>query len=161
MLNVRALPVAITNCSNNYGPYQFPEKVIPLFVTHALDELQLPLYASMQNRREWLHVVSHCRAIELVLEWARGRTYNVGSGLEVSVEELADQDPRTHRQEQRAEVDRPGPTRSRPALPPRLDEAPASSAGSRPGTSVGLADTVRWYGAHREVVGAAPRAMRP
>ena len=64
------LPVTITNCCNNYGPYQFPEKVIPLFTTHALDDQPLPLYASTQNRREWLHVLDHCRAIEAVLPGA-------------------------------------------------------------------------------------------
>ena len=86
-----ALPVTITNCANNYGPYQFPEKVIPLFVTNALDDLELPLYASTRNRREWLHVRDHCRAIELVLEQGReGETYNVGSGVEKSIEEIAD-----------------------------------------------------------------------
>ena len=85
------LPVTITNCANNYGPRQFPEKVIPLFTTNALDELELPLYASTQNRREWLHVDDHCRAIEVVLERGRvGETYNVGSGLEKSVEQIAD-----------------------------------------------------------------------
>jgi dTDP-glucose 4,6-dehydratase len=85
------LPVTITNCSNNYGPYQFPEKVIPLFVTHALDDQPLPLYASTQNRREWLHALDHCQAIELVLEkGAEGETYNVGSGIEKSIEEIAD-----------------------------------------------------------------------
>jgi dTDP-glucose 4,6-dehydratase len=85
------LPVTITNCSNNYGPRQFPEKVIPLFATNALDDRELPLYASTQNRREWLHVDDHCAAIELVLERGRlGETYNVGSGLERSIEEIAD-----------------------------------------------------------------------
>jgi dTDP-glucose 4,6-dehydratase len=85
------LPVTITNCSNNYGPYQFPEKVIPLFVTNALDDRPLPLYASTQNQREWLHALDHCRAIELVLEKdAEGETYNVGSGVEKSIEEIAD-----------------------------------------------------------------------
>jgi dTDP-glucose 4,6-dehydratase len=85
------VPVTITNCSNNYGPQQFPEKVIPLFVTNALDDRELPLYASTQNRREWLHVDDHCRAIELVLEQGRvGETYNVGSGVERSIEEIAD-----------------------------------------------------------------------
>ena len=84
--------VTITNCSNNYGLYQFPEKVILLFVTHALDELQLPLYASMQNRREWLHVVDHyCRADwSWCSERTRGRDIQRRPGLEVSVEELAD-----------------------------------------------------------------------
>jgi dTDP-glucose 4,6-dehydratase len=85
------VPVTITNCSNNYGPRQFPEKVIPLFLTNALDERELPLYASTQNRREWLHVDDHCSAIELVLERGReGETYNVGSGVERSIEDIAD-----------------------------------------------------------------------
>jgi dTDP-glucose 4,6-dehydratase len=85
------LPITITNCCNNYGPRQFPEKVIPLFLTNALDDLELPLYASTQNRREWLHVDDHCRAIDLVLEQGRiGETYNVGSGLERSIEQIAD-----------------------------------------------------------------------
>jgi dTDP-glucose 4,6-dehydratase len=85
------LPVTITNCSNNYGPRQFPEKVVPLFLTNALDDRELPLYASTQNRREWLHVDDHNRAIELVLEHGTlGETYNVGSGIERSIEEIAD-----------------------------------------------------------------------
>ena len=85
------LPITITNCSNNYGPYQFPEKVIPLFVTNALDDKPLPLYEATQNKREWLHVDDHCRAIELVLREGRiGETYNVGSGVEASIEEIAD-----------------------------------------------------------------------
>jgi dTDP-glucose 4,6-dehydratase len=85
------IPITITNCSNNYGPYQFPEKVIPLFVTNALDDRELPMYASTQNRREWLHVRDHCRAIDLVLQSDRiGETYNVGSGIEASIEDIAD-----------------------------------------------------------------------
>jgi dTDP-glucose 4,6-dehydratase len=84
------IPISITNCSNNYGPYQFPEKVIPLFVTNALDDRELPMYASTQNRREWLHVRDHCRAIDLVLHSDRvGETYNVGSGIEASIEDIA------------------------------------------------------------------------
>lgn len=90
-LETFGVPVTITNCSNNYGPRQFPEKVIPLFLTNALDDRELPLYASTQNRREWLHVDDHARAIERVLEAGRvGETYNVGSGLERSIEEIAD-----------------------------------------------------------------------
>ena len=85
------LPVTITNCANNYGPYQFPEKVIPLFTTKALADQSLPLYASTQNKREWLHVDDHCRAIEAVLLNGRiGETYHVGSGIEASVEQIAD-----------------------------------------------------------------------
>jgi dTDP-glucose 4,6-dehydratase len=146
------LPVTITNCSNNYGPYQFPEKVIPLFVTHALDELPMPLYASMQNRREWLHVVDHCRAIELVLESGReGETYNVGSGLEVSVEELADRilelTGKSH--ELKTTVpDRPGHDRRYLLDSTKLRR----ELGWEPtwDFEAGLADTVRWYAAHRE-----------
>jgi len=85
------LQATITNCCNNYGPYQFPEKVIPLFSTRALEGETLPLYASTKNRREWLHVDDHCRAIELVLsDGVIGETYNVGSGIEASIEEIAD-----------------------------------------------------------------------
>jgi dTDP-glucose 4,6-dehydratase len=85
------LPITITNCCNNYGPYQFPEKVIPLFTTRALADRPLPLYASTENRREWLHVTDHCRAVEAVLERGRpGETYHVGSGVEASIAEIAD-----------------------------------------------------------------------
>ena len=73
------IPVTITNCSNNYGPFQFPEKVIPLFTTRALAGEPLPLYASTKNRREWLHVSDHARAIDRVIHHGRpGETYNVG-----------------------------------------------------------------------------------
>lgn len=85
------LPVTITNCANNYGPYQFPEKVIPLFTTRALVDQPLPLYASTRNRREWLHVTDHCQAIALVLDRGRiGETYHIGSGVEASIDEIAD-----------------------------------------------------------------------
>jgi len=84
------LPVTITNCSNNYGPYQFPEKVIPLFVTNALRGMKLPVYASSQNRREWLYVDDHATAIDAVLDRGRlGETYHVGSGFEASVQTIA------------------------------------------------------------------------
>ncbi|MGZ4141360.1 MAG: dTDP-glucose 4,6-dehydratase [Actinomycetota bacterium] len=85
------LPVTISNCSNNYGPLQFPEKLIPLFVTNAMDDRPLPMYASTANRREWLHVADHCTAIERILVAGReGDTYNVGSGDEATIEEIAD-----------------------------------------------------------------------
>jgi dTDP-glucose 4,6-dehydratase len=85
------LPVTITNCANNYGPYQFPEKVIPLFTTLALDDQSLPLYASTENRREWIHVLDHCRAVERVLDAGLvGETYHVGTGVEASIEQIAD-----------------------------------------------------------------------
>jgi len=83
------VPVIVTRASNNYGPYQFPEKVIPLFVTHALDGIPLPLYGDGMNVRDWLHVDDHCRAIDLLLEKGEpGQTYNVGGGNEVPNIEL-------------------------------------------------------------------------
>lgn len=85
------LDVTITVCANNYGPRQFPEKVVPLFTTRALDGEPLPLYASSANRREWLHVRDHCTAVDAVIHHGRsGETYNVGSGHEVDVDGVAD-----------------------------------------------------------------------
>jgi len=85
------LPVTITNCANNYGPYQFPEKLVALCATRALDDRPLPLYASLDHKREWLDVLDHCRAIEAVLLHGRiGETYLVGSGVEATIEEIAD-----------------------------------------------------------------------
>ena len=146
------LPITITNCSNNYGPYQFPEKVIPLFVTNALDDKPLPLYEATQNKREWLHVDDHCRAIELVLEGGRiGETYNVGSGREASIEELADRilDLTGKPRDLRTIVpDRPGHDRRYLLDSTRLRR----ELGWEPRWEFeeGLADTVRWYAAHRE-----------
>jgi dTDP-glucose 4,6-dehydratase len=78
------VPVLVTRASNNYGPYQFPEKVIPLFVTHAIDDHALPLYGDGLNVRDWLHVDDHCRALDLLLErGVPGETYNIGGGNEV------------------------------------------------------------------------------
>jgi dTDP-glucose 4,6-dehydratase len=83
------LPVIVTRASNNYGPFQFPEKLIPLFVTHALDELPLPLYGDGLNVRDWLHVDDHCRAVELLLTRGKdGETFNIGGGNEVPNLEL-------------------------------------------------------------------------
>lgn len=85
------LPATISNCANNYGPYQFPEKVIPHFVVSVLQDKPMTLYRSSRNRREWLHVDDHCRAIDAILQRGRlAETYNVGSGLEVDVEGIAD-----------------------------------------------------------------------
>jgi dTDP-glucose 4,6-dehydratase len=85
------LDVSITRCSNNYGPYQFPEKVIPLFVTNLLDGKQVPLYGDGGNVRDWLHVDDHCRGIHLVLAKGRaGEVYNIGGGTELSNRELTE-----------------------------------------------------------------------
>jgi len=75
------LPVTITNCSNNYGPYQFPEKLIPLMILNALEGKPLPIYGDGQQIRDWLYVEDHCEAIYRVLEGGRpGETYNIGGG---------------------------------------------------------------------------------
>lgn len=89
--NTYKIPLTISVCSNNYGPYQFPEKLIPLFVTNMLEGRPLTLYAESHFKREWLHVEDHCRAIEAILLNGReGEIYNIGSGIEKSVEEIAD-----------------------------------------------------------------------
>jgi dTDP-glucose 4,6-dehydratase len=85
------LPVSITRCSNNYGPYQFPEKVVPLFVTRLMDGGTVPLYGDGLNVRDWLHVDDHCRGIELVRSRGRaGSTYNIGGGTELTNRELTE-----------------------------------------------------------------------
>ncbi len=145
------VPVTISNCSNNYGPRQFPEKVIPLFLTNALDDRELPLYASTQNRREWLHVDDHCRAIELVVEQGRvGETYNVGSGLERSIEEIADLVLELTGKPQSLKTivpDRPGHDRRYLLHSTKL----RGELGWHPQVSFedGLRATVEWYAANR------------
>ena len=146
------LPVTITNCSNNYGPYQFPEKVIPLFATNALDDKALPLYASTANKREWLHVLDHCRAIELVLERGEpGETYNVGSGVEKSISEIADRVLELTGKPASLKTivpDRPGHDRryllDASKIGTELGWTPSHGFGD------GLAETVAWYAANRD-----------
>jgi dTDP-glucose 4,6-dehydratase len=146
------LPVTITNCSNNYGAYQFPEKVIPLFTTNALDDAPLPLYASTQNKREWLHVLDHCAAIDVVLRRGReGETYNVGSGVEKTVEEIADSVLELTGKPASLKTivpDRPGHDRRYLLDSTKLREG----LGWQPGHEwdEGLADTVRWYADNRD-----------
>ena len=83
------IPIMVTRCSNNYGPRQFPEKVIPLFVTNLFDGVKVPLYGDGQNVRDWLYVDDHCRGILCVLESGRaGEIYNIGGGTELTNEEL-------------------------------------------------------------------------
>ena len=85
------LDVRITRCSNNYGPHQFPEKVIPLFVTNLMDGKQVPLYGDGGNVRDWLHVDDHCDGIAAVLERGRpGEVYNIGGGTELTNRELTE-----------------------------------------------------------------------
>ena len=85
------LDVVVTRCSNNYGPYQFPEKVIPLFVTNLLDGKKVPLYGDGGNIRDWLHVADHCAGIQLALDKGRsGEVYHIGGGLELTNKELTE-----------------------------------------------------------------------
>jgi dTDP-glucose 4,6-dehydratase len=145
------LPVTITNCSNNYGPFQFPEKVIPLFATNALDDEPLPMYASTQNKREWLHVRDHCEAIDLVLRKGRpGETYNVGSGVEATIEEIADRVLELTGKPASLKTivpDRPGHDRRYVLDATKISEE-LGWAPSR-GFEDGLAETVTWYEANR------------
>ncbi|HLN15153.1 MAG TPA: dTDP-glucose 4,6-dehydratase [Acidimicrobiales bacterium] len=145
------LPVTITNCCNNYGPLQFPEKVIPLFTTRALDDKALPLYSSTQNRREWLHVEDHCRAVDAVLQRGQpGETYLVGGGVEASIEELADiilgvlGKPASLKE---IVPDRPGHDR-RYLLDSTKIERQLGWRAEIPFTE-GLTETVRWYADNR------------
>jgi dTDP-glucose 4,6-dehydratase len=83
------LNVSVTRCSNNYGPYHFPEKLIPLFVTNLIDGKHVPLYGEGNNVRDWLHVDDHCRGIALVVTGGRaGEIYNIGGGTELTNKEL-------------------------------------------------------------------------
>ncbi len=85
------LPICITRGSNTYGPYQYPEKVIPLFVTNALDDIPLPLYGDGMNVRDWLYVTDHCNGVDLVLrEGIPGEIYNIGGGNERTNLEITD-----------------------------------------------------------------------
>ena len=156
-----SLPVTITNCCNNYGPYQFPEKVIPLFATRALSGQSLPLYQSTENRREWLHVDDHCRAVEAVLERGRiGETYHVGSGREASITEIADAVLAAAGQPGSLKTivpDRPGHDRRY-----LLDSSKIrGELGWEPEVPFdsGLEATVRWYGDEPGLVGAADRSL--
>jgi dTDP-glucose 4,6-dehydratase len=143
------VPVIVTRASNNYGPHQFPEKVIPLFVTNALDGKPLPLYGDGLNVRDWLNVEDHCRALDLLIHrGADGEVYNVGGGNEVRNVDL------THRILEL--TDRPAsliqPVRDRPGHDRRyaLDTSKARSLGWTPTVDFadGLARTVAWYREH-------------
>jgi dTDP-glucose 4,6-dehydratase len=145
------LPISITNCANNYGPYQFPEKVIPFFTTQALQDQELPMYASTQNRREWIHALDHCRAIDLVLERGRpGETYHVGTGVERSIEEIADTVLGHLGKTDALKTivpDRPGHDRRYVLDWTKI----RTELGWEPqiGWDDGIAETIDWYAAHR------------
>jgi dTDP-glucose 4,6-dehydratase len=145
------LDVVVTRCSNNYGPYQFPEKVIPLFVTNLLDGGTVPLYGDGGNVRDWLHVEDHCRGIQLVLDKGRsGEVYHIGGGTELTNREL------TGRllEAVGAGWDRVVPVEDRKGHDRRysLDIGKISSElGYEPQVTLeqGLASTVAWYRDHR------------
>ncbi len=142
------LDISITRCSNNYGPYHFPEKVIPLFVTNLLDGHRVPLYGEGANVRDWLFVDDHCRGIQLVVEEGRpGEFYNIGGGRELSNRELTEKlleatgrdwsyvenivDPRGGGHDLRYSVD--------------YSKTAALGYAPRMGFEDGLALTVQWY----------------
>ena len=146
------LNISVTRCTNNYGPYQFPEKVIPLFVTNLIDGRRVPLYGDGMNIRDWLHVSDHCRGIRLVLEGGRaGEIYHIGGGTELTNRELTGLllEATGHGWEMVDHV----PDRKGHDLRYSLDTAKiADELGYAPeiGFARGLADTVAWYRDHRD-----------
>ncbi len=146
------LPVCVTRCSNNYGPHQFPEKVIPLFVTNLIDGAPVTLYGEGANVRDWLHVDDHCRAVHLVLEHGRpGEVYNIGGGTELSNRDLTGkllhacnaswdrvvnvEDRKGHDLRYSVDITK---IRDELGYTPEIE------------FEQGLADTVAWYAGHRE-----------
>ncbi len=143
------LPVVVTRSSNNFGPYQYPEKVVPLFVTNALDEQPLPLYGDGRNVRDWLYVLDNCEAIDLVLRrGADGEVYNVGGGHEVENIVLTRKILSLTGRPERLIT----PVKDRPGHDRRysLDSTKVHRLGWRPRHRFddALAATVRWYREH-------------
>lgn len=150
------LPVLTTNCSNNYGPYHFPEKLIPLVIHNALADKPLPIYGNGQQIRDWLYVKDHCSAIRRVLEDGRpGETYNIGgwnekTNLEVVhtlctlLDELSPRkDGQSYRQQITFVKDRPGHDQRYAIDASRLER----ELGWRPAETfeTGIRKTVLWY----------------
>ncbi|MEV7871754.1 dTDP-glucose 4,6-dehydratase [Streptomyces sp. NPDC088124] len=144
--------LSVTRCSNNYGPYQHPEKLIPRFVTNLLQGKQVPLYGDGRNVREWLHVDDHCRGIHLVLQGGRaGEIYNIGGGNERTNREIT---------ERLLELTGSGPEMIRPVADRKahdlrysIDESKIrDELGYAPltGFEEGLAATVAWYRDHTD-----------
>jgi dTDP-glucose 4,6-dehydratase len=143
------VPVVITRASNNYGPNHFPEKVIPLFITNAIDELPLPLYGDGLNVRDWLHVADHCRGVDLVIDRGEpGEVYNIGGGNEVRNVDLTQRILELTGKPSsliKRVADRPGHDRRY-----ALDTSKLRALGWAPAVdfSKGLAATVDWYRAN-------------
>jgi len=146
------IPVSITRCSNNYGPYQFPEKLIPLMVTNALEDKPLPLYGDGLHVRDWLHVLDHCRALDLVLHQGRpGEVYNIGGNNEranIDIIRLILAELGKPESLITYVTDRPGHDRRYAIDATKIKE----ELGWRPECPFeqGLKDTVAWYCANRE-----------
>jgi dTDP-glucose 4,6-dehydratase len=140
------VPVIVTRASNNYGPYQFPEKVIPLFVTNAIDDVPVPLYGDGLNERDWLHVDDHCRAVDLLIDAGHdGEVYNIGGGNHVRNVDLTKRILALAGKGEdlvRHVPDRPGHDRRY-----SLDTTKLQALGWRPTVSFdqGLAATIDWY----------------
>jgi dTDP-glucose 4,6-dehydratase len=145
------LPVIVTRCSNNYGPYQFPEKLVPLFVTNALDDTPLPLYGDGGNVRDWIHVADHVRAVDLVYQSGRaGEVYNIGAENERTNREITALILRlTGKPETlvRRVTDRPGHDRRYAIDPGKIRRELGFTP--RVAFADGLAETVAWYRANR------------
>jgi len=143
------LPVIVTRSSNNFGPYQYPEKMIPLFVTNAFEDAALPLYGDGKNVRDWLYVLDNCAAIDVVLRKGKdGEIYNIGGGNEIENIVITRQILRlTGKPETLIQpvADRPGHDRRY-----ALDSAKVRALGWKPAHdfAAALAATVEWYRAH-------------
>jgi len=150
------LPVLTTNCSNNYGPFHFPEKLIPLIITHALAGKSLPVYGDGQQIRDWLYVVDHCRGIRRVLEAGRvGETYNIGGWNEMAnldivhiVCDLLDEtrpreDGKSYREQITFVTDRPGHDRRYAIDATKIEQ----ELGWKPQETfqTGIRKTIQWY----------------
>jgi dTDP-glucose 4,6-dehydratase len=153
------LQTVITNCSNNYGPYQFPEKLMPLMILNAIDERPLPIYGDGGNVRDWLHVEDHCAGLLLALERGRaGEKYNIGGGNERTNLEIVDRicaivDELRPGAQSRARLktfvaDRPGHDRRYAIDASRIRRELAWAP--RHTFEAGLRETVRWYLGHRD-----------
>jgi len=148
------LPVVVTRCSNNYGPYQYPEKMIPLFTTNALEDKPLPVYGTGRNRRDWIHVSDHCRALEMILAApageVEGEIFNIAGGQEFDILEIAGRilealgKPESLIQHV---TDRPGHDRRYAMKAEKIRER----VGFAPEVPFerGLPETVAWYRDHR------------
>jgi dTDP-glucose 4,6-dehydratase len=149
------LPVVTTNCSNNYGPYQFPEKLIPLVMLNALDGKPLPVYGDGKNVRDWLFVVDHCQGLRLVAErGVPGETYNLGGNCEKStlevvhavcdvLDELRSRPGRSYRELVTFVTDRPGHDRRYAIDPGKIERELGWEA--RTSFADGIRRTILWY----------------